>query len=164
MPWYNGVRPVENQRGAYAGEKIGILKDQNGLPASKPPWGYLTAVDLNKGEIKWKKPFGLWPGAEKFGLKETGTENFGGAIVTAGGLVFIASTMDAKFHVFNKTTGEKIWDHQLPAAGYAQPATYSVNGRQYVVIACGGGGKPGTPTGDAYVAFALPASKQVAEK
>jgi quinoprotein glucose dehydrogenase len=161
MPWYNGLRPVENQRGSYAGEKIGILKDRNGFPASKPPWGSLVAVDLNEGEIKWKKSFGTWPGVEEFGLKETGTENFGGAIVTAGGLVFIASTMDAKFHVFDKTTGEKVWEYQLPAAGYAQPATYSVDGRQYVVIACGGGGKPGTPTGDAYVAFALRASKQV---
>jgi glucose dehydrogenase len=111
---------------------------------------------LAKGEIKWKKPFGTWPSAEKFGLRDTGTENFGGAIVTAGGLVFIGSTMVAMFHVFDKTTGEKLWEYRLPAAGYAQPMTYSINGRQFVVIACGGGGKPGSPTGDSYVAFALP--------
>jgi hypothetical protein len=92
-------------------------------------------------------------------LKETGTENFGGATVTAGGLVFIGSTMDAMFHVFDKTTGEKLWEYKLPAAGYAAPMTYSVGGRQYVVIACGGGGKPGSPTGDAYVAFALPSTR-----
>lgn len=156
-----GLKPAQEKPGMYNinGKLFGILKDQNGLPAVKPPWGYMMAVDLASGAIKWKKPFGTWPGAEKFGLKETGTENFGGAITTAGGLVFIASTMDAKFHVFDKNTGEKLWEYQLPAAGYAQPATYLVNGRQYVVIACGGGGKPGTPTGDAYVAFALPSAK-----
>jgi len=161
-----GLKPAQEKPGMYNinGKLFGILKDQSGLPAVKPPWGYMMTVDLASGAIKWKKPFGVWPGAEKFGLKETGTENFGGAIVTAGGLVFIASTMDAKFHVFDKTTGEKVWEYQLPAACYAQPVTYSVKGRQYVVIACGGGGKPGTPTGDAYVAFALPSSKQMAEK
>ncbi|MCI0539468.1 MAG: PQQ-binding-like beta-propeller repeat protein, partial [Verrucomicrobiales bacterium] len=106
----------------------------------------------------WKKPFGTWPGAEKFGLKETGTENFGGAIVTAGGLVIIGSTMDSMLHVFDKATGEKIWEYRLPAPAYAQPATYSAGGRQYVVIACGGGGKPKSPTNDVYVAFALPMS------
>jgi quinoprotein glucose dehydrogenase len=160
-----GLEPSDTNPGMYRirRDHFGIFKDQFGLPGVKPPWGYMMAVDLAAGEIKWKKPFGTWPGAEKFGLKETGTENFGGAIVTAGGLVFIASTMDAKFHVFDKTTGEKVWEYQLPAAGYAQPATYSVNGRQYVVIACGGGAKPGSPTGDAYVAFALPSSKPVAD-
>jgi quinoprotein glucose dehydrogenase len=153
-----GLKPSQTRPGMYEinGERFGIFKDQNGLPGVKPPWGYMMSVDLAKGEIKWKKPFGTWPGAEKFGLKDTGTENFGGAIVTAGGLVFIGSTMDAMFHVFDKTTGEKLWEYKLPAAGYAQPMTYSIAGRQYVVIACGGGGKPGSPTGDSYVAFALP--------
>jgi quinoprotein glucose dehydrogenase len=153
-----GLRPSESRQGMYEinRERFGIFKDQFGLPGVKPPWGYLIAVDLAEGKIKWKRPFGTWPGAEKFGLKETGTENFGGAIVTAGGLVFIGSTMDAMFHVFDKTTGEKLWEFKLPAAGYAQPMTYSINGRQFVVIACGGGGKPRSPTGDSYVAFALP--------
>jgi quinoprotein glucose dehydrogenase len=153
-----GLRPSESRPGMYEvnRERFGIFKDQFGLPGVKPPWGYLMAVDLAEGKIKWKRPFGTWPGAEKFGLKETGTENFGGAIVTAGGLVFIGSTMDAMFHIFDKTTGEKLWEYKLPAAGYAQPMTYSIDGRQFVVIACGGGGKPGSPTGDSYVAFALP--------
>ncbi|MGH9840404.1 MAG: pyrroloquinoline quinone-dependent dehydrogenase [Blastocatellia bacterium] len=151
------VKPDPAHPGLYVQGRIGKIKDQYGLPGVKPPWGYLVAVDLNLGEIRWKKPFGTWPGAEKFGLKETGTENFGGAIVTAGGLVFIGSTMDAKFHVFDKATGEKLWEYQLPAAAYAAPATYSINGRQYVVIACGGGGKPQSPAADVYVAFALPA-------
>lgn len=161
-----GLKPSEKFPGRYEinGERFGIFKDQFGLPGVKPPWGYMMAVDLTKGEIKWKKPFGTWPGAEKFGLKDTGTENFGGSIVTAGGLVFIGSTMDAMFHVFDKTTGEKLWETKLPAAGYAQPMTYSVNGRQFVVIACGGGGKPGSPTGDSYVAFALPSARQQAAK
>jgi quinoprotein glucose dehydrogenase len=161
-----GLIPSETNPGMYTinREWFGILKDQFGLPAVKPPWGYMMAVDLAKGEIKWKKPFGTWPGAEKFGLKDTGTENFGGAIITAGGLVFIGSTMDAMFHVFDKTTGEKLWETKLPAAGYAQPMTYSVNGRQYVVIACGGGGKPGSPTGDTYVAFALPAASSASSR
>ena len=152
-----GLKPSNSRPGMYEinGERFGIFKDQSGLPGVKPPWGYIMAVDLAKGEIKWKKPFGTWPGAEKFGLKDTGTENFGGAIVTAGGLVFIGSTMDAMFHVFDKTTGEKLWEYKLPAAGYSQPMTYSINGRQFVVIACGGGAKPGSPTGDSYVAFAL---------
>jgi len=156
MPWTIYVKPNGSKPGLYDGDKIGIFKDLNGLPGVRPPWGYLVAVDLNEGLLKWKKPFGNWPGAEKFGMKDTGTENFGGAIVTAGGLVMIGSTMDAKFHVFDKETGEKLWEHQLPAAAYAAPATYSSNGKQYVVIACGGGGKPGSPTGDSYVAFALP--------
>ncbi|MCI0390970.1 MAG: pyrroloquinoline quinone-dependent dehydrogenase [Acidobacteria bacterium] len=163
MPWTIYVKPVPNRPGLHSGDRISIFKDQNGLPGSKPPWGYLVAVDLTVGEIKWKVPFGTWPGAERFGLKETGTENFGGAIVTAGGLVFIGSTMDAKFHVFDKASGVKLWEYKLPAAAYAAPATYSANGRQYVVIACGGGGKANSPTGDVYVAFALPAAKQTAE-
>ncbi len=161
-----GLEPTDEKTGMYRirRDRFGIFKDQFGLPGVKPPWGYMMAVDLAKGEIKWKKPFGTWPGAEKFGLKDTGTENFGGAIVTSGGLVFIGSTMDAMFHVFDKTTGEKLWETKLPAAGYAQPMTYLAGGRQYVVIACGGGGKPGSPTGDSYVAFALPAAKQQAGK
>ena len=156
-----GLKPLDGRPGLYTinGERFGIFKDQFGLPGVKPPWGYMMAVDLASGEIKWKKPFGTWPGAEKFGLKDTGTENFGGAIVTEGGLVFIGSTMDAMFHVFDKTTGEKLWETKLPAAAYAAPATYSINGRQFVVIACGGGGKPESPTGDSYVAFALPEKK-----
>ncbi|HXG64995.1 MAG TPA: pyrroloquinoline quinone-dependent dehydrogenase [Blastocatellia bacterium] len=156
MPWLVYVKPSESFPKYYNGHNISIFKDQDGFPASKPPWGTLNAIDLNKGEIKWQIPLGDWPGALERGLKNTGTENFGGSIVTAGGLVFIASTMDEKFRAFDKETGKLLWEYKLPAGGYAAPCTYMVNGRQYVVIAAGGGGKPRTKAGDAYVAFALP--------
>jgi quinoprotein glucose dehydrogenase len=156
MPWLVYVKPSQAKQGAHAGQGISIFKDQDGFPASKPPWGTLNAIDLNTGEIKWRVPLGDWPGAIEKGLKNTGTENFGGGIVTAGGLFFIASTMDEKFRAFDKETGEMLWEYKLPAGGYAAPATYSVGGRQYVVVAAGGGGKPRTKAADAYVAFALP--------
>lgn len=119
--------------------------DDNGDPAIEPPWGTLNAIDLERGEIRWQVPLG---GAN-------GAENYGGAVVTAGGLVFIAASKDEKFRAFHKESGELLWEVDLPAGGYATPATYSVSGRQYVVIAAGGG-KMGTPSGDAYLAFALP--------
>ena len=119
--------------------------DDNGDPAIEPPWGTLSAIDLERGEIRWQVPLG---GA-------TGAENYGGAVVTASGLVFIAASKDEKFRAFHKESGELLWEVDLPAGGYATPATYSVSGRQYVVIAAGGG-KMGTPSGDAYLAFALP--------
>lgn len=136
--------------------------DPDGYPAIKPPWSVLSAVDLNKGEYDWKLPLGEYPELVKRGIRHTGTETFGGAIVTAGGLVFIAGTKDAKFRAFDKTTGKQLWEAQLEAGGNATPCTYSVKGRQYVVIAAGGGAgqrmpeKGDTRPGDAYVAFALP--------
>jgi quinoprotein glucose dehydrogenase len=129
--------------------------DPDGYPAVKPPWGTLNAIDLNQGEIVWKKVLGELPELTKQGLPPTGTENYGGPIVTAGGLVFIGATKDEKFRAFDKTTGALLWETSLPAGGYATPSTYSVAGKQYVVIAAGGG-KMGTKSGDAYVAFALP--------
>ncbi|MGH6630658.1 MAG: PQQ-binding-like beta-propeller repeat protein, partial [Burkholderiales bacterium] len=156
MPCLTRVTPAESRPGLYEGKVMAIFRDQDGFPVSKPPWGTLNAIDLNRGEIKWQVPLGDWPGAAERGLKNTGTETFGGSIVTAGGLVFIASTMDEKFRAFDKVTGKLLWEYQLPAGGYAAPCTYTVNGRQYVVIAAGGGGKPKTKAGDAYVAFALP--------
>ena len=129
--------------------------DPDGYPAVKPPWGTLNAIDLNKGEIVWKKVLGELPELTKQGLPPTGTENYGGPIVTAGGLLFIGATKDEKFRAFDKTTGALLWETSLPAGGYATPSTYSVGGKQFVVIAAGGG-KMGTKSGDAYVAFALP--------
>jgi quinoprotein glucose dehydrogenase len=129
--------------------------DTNGYPAVKPPWGTLNAIDLNTGEYKWTVPLGEWPELAAKGVPKTGTENYGGPVVTAGGLVFIAASRDEHIRAFDRRTGRELWKAKLPAAGYATPATYSVNGRQYVVIACGGG-KIGTKSGDAYVAFALP--------
>jgi quinoprotein glucose dehydrogenase len=129
--------------------------DPNGYPAVKPPWGTLNAIDLNKGEIAWRVPLGELPELVKRGRPKTGTENYGGPIVTAGGLVFIGATKDEKFRAFDKKTGQVLWETSLPAGGYATPSTYAVGGKQYVVIAAGGG-KMGTKSGDSYVAFALP--------
>jgi quinoprotein glucose dehydrogenase len=129
--------------------------DSEGYPAVKPPWGTLNAIDLNKGEIMWKVPLGELPELVARGRPRTGTENYGGPVVTAGGLIFIGATKDEKFRAFDKRTGQVLWETTLPAGGYATPATYAVGGKQYVVIAAGGG-KMGTKSGDAYVAFALP--------
>ena len=130
-------------------------RDSSGFPAIKPPWGTLSAIDLNTGEYRWRIPLGQHPGLEASDSPATGAEQYGGPIVTAGGLVFIAATQDAKFRAFDKATGRLLWETTLPAAGYATPSTFAVNGKQYVVIAAGGG-KLGTKSGDAYVAFALP--------
>lgn len=132
--------------------------DAEGYPAIKPPWGTLSAIDLNTGDYLWRRPLGEWPELTAAGLPPTGTENYGGPLVTAGDLVFIAATKDEKFRAFARQTGELLWEFQLPAGGYATPSTYAVGGRQYVVIAAGGG-KMGTKSGDSYLAFALPASR-----
>ena len=129
--------------------------DKDGYPAVKPPWGVLNAIDLNKGEIVWQVPLGEYPELTARGIAQTGTENFGGTIVTAGGLIFIGGSKDEMFHAFDKSTGKLLWQFKLDAGGYATPCTYMVKGRQYVVIAAGGGGKLGTRSGDSYIAFAL---------
>jgi quinoprotein glucose dehydrogenase len=129
--------------------------DPDGYPAVKPPWGTLNAIDLDAGEIRWTVPLGELPELTERGIPPTGTENYGGPIVTAGGLIFIGATRDEKFRAFDKRTGRVLWETSLPAGGYATPATYETGGKQYVVIAAGGG-KMGTKSGDAYVAFALP--------
>jgi quinoprotein glucose dehydrogenase len=129
-------------------------RDSAGFPAIKPPWGTLTAIDLNAGTFLWRVPLGQHPGLTTT-QQATGTEQYGGPIVTAGGLLFIAATQDAKFRAFDKGTGQRLWESTLPAAGYATPSTFMVRGKQYVVIAAGGG-KLGTPSGDEYVAYALP--------
>ncbi|HUB59678.1 MAG TPA: PQQ-binding-like beta-propeller repeat protein [Puia sp.] len=126
---------------------------KEGYPATMPPWGSLTAIDLNRAKIVWRDTLGDYPELKARGI-HSGTENYGGSVVTAGGLLFIAATSDAKFRAFNKRTGQLLWETDLPAAGFATPAVYEVDGREYVVIACGGG-KLHKKSGDAYVAFAL---------
>jgi quinoprotein glucose dehydrogenase len=133
------------------------LLDPEGYPAVKPPWGTLNAIDLKTGEYLWRIPLGEFPELTKKGIPITGTENYGGPVVTEGGLVFIAATRDEKIRAFNKTTGKMLWEHELPAAGFATPITYAVNDRQYIVIAAGGG--RGLKSGASYVAFALPLNK-----
>ncbi len=129
--------------------------DTNGYPAVKPPWGTLNAIDLNTGDYLWRIPLGEVPALTARGLPPTGTENYGGPVVTASGLIFIAATRDEMIRALDEETGKVLWQWKLPAGGYATPATYLARGRQYLVIACGGG-KMGTRSGDAYVAFALP--------
>jgi quinoprotein glucose dehydrogenase len=131
------------------------LTDPDGYPASAPPWGTLTAIDLNRGEHAWQVALGEHPELVAQGLPPTGTENYGGPLVTAGGLLFIAATPDEKLRAFDKQTGELLWEARLPAAGFATPASYEADGRQFVVVAAGGG-KLGRPSGSRYVAFALP--------
>jgi quinoprotein glucose dehydrogenase len=130
--------------------------DPHGVPAISPPWGTLNAVDLVKGEILWKVPLGEYPQLVSKGIRNTGTLNFGGAVATAGGLIFVAATADEKIRAFEKHSGRLLWEHQLPAGGYATPSVYMVDGRQYVVIAAGGSGKNATRSGDSIIAFALP--------
>ena len=130
--------------------------DPDGYPAVKPPWGTLNAIDLNTGAYLWRVPLGEYPELTARGVPLTGTENYGGPLVTAGGLLFIGASKDENFRAFDRRTGRELWRAKLPAGGYASPATYEAGGRQFVVIACGGG-KMGTKSGDAYVAFALPA-------
>jgi quinoprotein glucose dehydrogenase len=129
--------------------------DPDGYPAIKPPWGTLNAIDLNTGEYLWRVPLGEYPELTARGIPPTGMENYGGPLVTAGGVLFIGASKDEMFRAFDRRTGRELWHVKLPAAGYASPATYEVGGRQFVVIACGGG-KLGTKSGDTYMAFALP--------
>jgi quinoprotein glucose dehydrogenase len=151
-----GAKESPTRHGMYGHLGYVQFLDQEGYPAIRPPWGQLNAIDLNTGEFAWRVPLGEHPELTARGIARTGTETFGGSIVTAGGLVFIAGTKDERIHAFDKRTGELLWEHPLPAGGYATPATYEVGGRQYVVIAAGGAGKLRTKVGDAFVAFALP--------
>ena len=125
-----------------------------GYQAIAPPWGTLTAIDLNSGNHLWQVPLGEYEELQKQGVPQTGTVNYGGGVVTAGGLLFIAATRDSKLRAFNKRTGKLLWEYKLPAPGFATPAVYEIDGKQYIVIACGGG-KLGTNVSDAYIAFSL---------
>jgi quinoprotein glucose dehydrogenase len=127
---------------------------KEGYPAIAPPWGTLNAIDLNTGKYMWKKTLGI-DTAFKNAKEPTGTENYGASVITKGGLLFIAATKDGKFRAFNKRTGALLWETTLPAPGFSTPAVYEANGKEYIVIACGGG-KLGTRSGDSYIAFAIP--------
>lgn len=127
----------------------------DGKPAITPPWGTLSAINLNEGSISWRIPLGEFEDLKAKGIPPTGTENYGGPVVTKGGLVFIAATRDSKIRAFNKFTGKLLWEYDLPAPGFATPAIYEWQGKQYLVIACGGG-KLGTRSSDKYLCFALP--------
>jgi quinoprotein glucose dehydrogenase len=128
--------------------------DSQGYPVSRPPWGTLTAIEMNSGKHLWQVALGEYPELTKRGIAPTGTDLYGGPAVTAGGLVFIAATKDEMFRAFDRETGKIVWEYKLPAAGYASPSVYLVDGIQYVVIACGGG-KLKTKSSDRYLAFAL---------
>jgi quinoprotein glucose dehydrogenase len=131
--------------------------DPEDYPATAPPWGTLSAIDMNTGKYLWKIPFGEYPELVAKGMGNTGSDNYGGPVVTAGGLLFIAATVfDEKFRAYDSQTGKLLWETQLPFAGLATPATYMVNGKQYVVIAASGGQTSKKPSGGVYVAFALP--------
>lgn len=140
------------------------FRDPEGFPISPRPWGTLTAYDLNRGTIAWQVPLGTYPALERRGLPPTGTFNIGGPLATAGGLVFIGAAMDERFRAFDARTGRVLWQHQLDAGAYATPATYEIDGRQFVLVAAGGGGKPETRSGNGWWCFALPENGRNARK
>ena len=151
----NAPRPSEDKSPPYAFGGFQRYLDAEGYPAIKPPWGTLNAVDLNTGELKWKVTLGEYKELKKRVLSPTGTENYGGPVVTAGGLIFIGATADETIRAFDKDTGAILWQAELPFGGNATPSTYMVGDRQFVVISAGGG-KSGRPAGGHLVAFALP--------
>ncbi len=147
----------EGPRARYRFTGYRKFQDIDGYPAVVPPWGTLNAIDLNTGKYLWKIPLGEYPELAAHGMKTTGTENYGGPVVTAGGVLFIGATMfDDKFRAFDSSTGKLLWEYKLPFAGVATPAVYMVDGKEYVVIAASGGRNPREPAGGDYIAFALP--------
>jgi mono/diheme cytochrome c family protein len=131
--------------------------DPDGYPAIAPPWGTLSAIDLKTGRLLWKLPFGEYPDLAQRGIRNTGSENYGGPIVTAGSVLFIGATVyDRKFHALDVSTGKTLWEYELPFSGMATPATFMIDGKQYVVTASSGGRDPKSPVGGAYIAFSLP--------
>jgi quinoprotein glucose dehydrogenase len=155
-PSGGGRRGAPPPRGPYRFTGYNRFVDPDGYPATAMPWGTLNAIDLNTGQYAWTIPFGEYPELLAAGIKDTGSESYGGPVVTAGGLLFIGATLfDRKFRAFDTGTGALLWETTLPFAGTATPITYEAGGRQFVVIAAGG--RRVQPTGAVYVAFALPA-------
>ncbi len=153
----NAAPAAGSQEPQYSFTGYKKFLDPDRYPAIAPPWGTLSAIDLNTGEYLWRIPFGEYPALAANGMKNTGTENYGGAIVTASGLLFIGATVfDHKFHAFDSRTGKLLWETQLPYAGRATPATYKVDGKQYIVIATGAARFVPAPAEGVYVAFSLP--------
>jgi quinoprotein glucose dehydrogenase len=150
-----GKKPVGDTTTQYTISGYIKFLDKNGYPALTPPWGTLNAIDLNTGEYLWTVPYGEYPELQAKGIPQTGSESYGGPVITASGLLLIAGTKDGFFRAYDKTNGKLIWKTQLPAANFATPSTYEINGKQYVVLACGGT-KLGAKGGDSYVAYALP--------
>ncbi|MEX1240252.1 MAG: family 16 glycoside hydrolase [Cyclobacteriaceae bacterium] len=144
--------------------EIPFFLDPYGAPAISPPWGTLNAVDLYNGSILWKVTLGEYPELVAKGIRNTGAKNFGGPVATAGGIVFIAATPDEMIRAFETHSGKVLWESKLPAGGYATPSVYAIDGRQYVVIAAGGGGKNGTKYGDSIIAFAVPDESEESQR
>jgi quinoprotein glucose dehydrogenase len=131
--------------------------DPDGYPAVVPPWGTLNAIDQNTGRFLWKIPLGQYPELAAKGMSDTGSENYGGPVLTSSGLLFIGATIyDRQLRAFDAKTGKLLWQAGLPYAGTATPSTYMIDGKQYIVIATSGARNPKGPQGAAYVAFALP--------
>jgi quinoprotein glucose dehydrogenase len=148
--------PASSGPPRYAADGYHKLLDQQGYPGCTPPWGTLTCLDLNTGRRVWSVPLGEYPELTAAGVPRTGTENFGGAMITAGGLVFCSGTRDGRIRAFAAADGAELWSATLPWMGSAPPISYAIAGRQFVVVPATGGGKLGGPSGDAWVAFALP--------
>ncbi|MEH6583811.1 MAG: PQQ-binding-like beta-propeller repeat protein [Halioglobus sp.] len=149
------ANPAAEKEIAYVFAGYNDFMDDRYYPAVKPPWGTLNAINLADGKRRWQIPLGEYEQLSKEGIPPTGTRNYGGPVVTAGGLLIIAAASDEKLRIFDKASGELLWQYALPAAGYATPSTYAINGRQFIAITCSGG-KLGTKTGDQYLSFALP--------
>ena len=147
----------EDEAIAYQFTGYDRFLDPDGYPAVAPPWGTLNAIDLNTGEYVWQIPLGEYPELVEQGLGNTGTENYGGPVVTATGLLFIGATLfDQKLRAFDAATGELLWEYEMPYSGMATPAVYMVDGRQYIVIGTSNARNPKGQQGSAYIAFALP--------
>jgi quinoprotein glucose dehydrogenase len=151
---------TENKPTEYIFTGYKRFLDPDGYPAIAPPWGILSAIDLKTGKYLWKIPLGEYPELVKLGMKNTGSEVYGGPVVTAGGVLFIGATVyDRKFHAFDSSTGKLLWETEMPFSGMATPSTYMIDGRQYVVIVSSGGRDSKGPVGGLYLAYALPKSQ-----